>query len=204
MSHTFDLLRKQKLQWLPELGIGYFPVVDEPYDHGYWMNYRQLDMTHIGVVLTDTRIDLVHSYWKDRLVDVGIGGGTFVKTRPLTYGYDINNHAVEWLRQQGTWFDPSQNEIGAASFWDSLEHIHNPDDILKNIKHYVFTSMPIYKNVDHILRSKHFKPSEHCWYFTIAGITNFMAAHGFELLHYDDREQAAGREDILSFVFRRV
>lgn len=90
------------------------------------------------------------------------------------------------------------------SFWDSLEHIHNPTDLLDCIENYAFISTPIYKDKEHILRSKHFRPDEHCWYFTKDGIINFMSNFGFYCIEYSNIETEIGREDIGSFVFKRA
>jgi hypothetical protein len=100
--------------------------------------------------------------------------------------------------------DPRYCEFPAASFWDSLEHINNPDQILQYITDYVFVSMPIYENAEHVLRSKHFRKDEHCLYFTKDGFVNWMAGKGFDLLEISDFESRLGREDILSFAFKRT
>ena len=44
----WDSWRADRLQWLPEHGIGWYPVTANPYGDGYWMNYRKLDDTPIG------------------------------------------------------------------------------------------------------------------------------------------------------------
>jgi len=203
-ASRFDSLRARALQWLPELGVGWFPVEAQPYDAAYWERYRALDRTPAGDQLTDMRVDLVAQHWAGELVDVGIGGGRFMQQRPFTLGFDVNPAAVAWLQALGAWRDPSAAPVDALSFWDSLEHIHDPAPLLRNVRRYVFTSLPIFDGPEHVLRSRHYRRDEHCWYFTRTGIERFMAGFGFDLLHADEREQAAGREDIGSFVFKRV
>jgi hypothetical protein len=55
-----------------------------------------------------------------------------------------------------------------------------------------------------VLRSKHFRPQEHIWYFTREGLVNAMKACGFSLVAESDFETELGREDIGTFAFRRV
>lgn len=198
----WNWLRDKQLQWLPDLGIGWYPVTAQPYDANYWEDYRARDASPQGARLTELRRNLVDSYWDDAVVDVGIGGGRFVLEQPNAMGYDINPHAVAWLQERGAWHDPSLARIGAATFWDSLEHIHDPGPILRNVGRFVFTSLPIFTGIGHVRRSKHFKTDEHCWYFTRNGIVCFMSRYGFELV-YEDRREEFCREDIGTFVFRR-
>jgi hypothetical protein len=37
--------------------------------------------------------------------------------------------------------------VDVACFWDSLEHIHNPTPLLQNVRRWVFTSLPIFRNL---------------------------------------------------------
>jgi hypothetical protein len=105
------------------------------------------------------------------------------------------------LKSVGKYREPSK--IDAMSFWDSLEHIHNPTALLDNIKTYAFISCPVYRDKEHILGSKHFRPDEHCWYWTKTGLMAFMSNFGFTLIEYSNVETFLGREDIGSFVFKR-
>ncbi len=49
-----------------------------------------------------------------------------------------------------------------------------------------------------------FKPGEHIYYFTRAGLVRWMEAHGFKLLEHNDVEVECGREAIGSFAFVRA
>jgi len=188
---------------LPELGIGFYPVTAQPYDARYWKNYCKLDATPIGALLTEMRCDWVEQQYAGDLVDIGIGGGRFVSSRPQTFGYDVNPCAVKWLKEQQRWRDPYQSSVAAISCWDSLEHIHDPGPLLDNVRQWVFVSLPIFRDVAHVIRSKHFKRDEHCWYMTREGVIRFMAWFGFQIVARGTMEQQAGREDIESFAFRR-
>lgn len=183
--------------------MGWYPVEQAPYDADYWAKYEGYARTDRGLALNRARLDLVSAYHDGPLVDVGIGCGQFVQSRPGTVGYDVNPVGVRWLKARGLWHDPYKGEIEAASFWDSLEHIPEPAPLLANIRRWVFVSLPIFRDSAHVLRSKHFRKDEHCWYWTRHGLIGWMRAQGFVCRLVDCREQLLGREDIESFVFER-
>jgi hypothetical protein len=202
----YELLRSERLQWLPELGLGWYPVPADaqPYDRHYWDRYLGMDMTDTGRALTEARMSMVAKYWDGPLVDIGIGGGRFVRERRETLGYDINPRAREWLKLEGLWFDPYASQAPAMSCWDSMEHIADPAPLLRNVTNLLFLSLPIFDGPTHVLRSRHYRRDEHYWYFTAHGLDLFMALHGFECLEANTMEQDCGREDIGSFVFKRI
>ena len=173
-----------------------------PYDKQYWERYQSYKLTDIGLKLNQARLDLVTKYQPDFLVDIGIGNGAFVEALDNAYGADINPEAIDWLKSVNRLWD--NQEIDCMTFWDSIEHIHNPTELLNLAKRYVFISTPIYKDKDHVLQSKHFRPDEHCWYFTKQGLVDFISNFGFKLVEYSDIETELGREDIGSFVFERL
>lgn len=204
-ASRFGALREHALQWLPELGIGWFPVTEAPYDAAYWERYRGMDRTPAGKQLTEDRCAWVHQHAgraPGLVCDVGIGGGRFVEQFGAV-GMDVNPAAIAWLTECGRLHDLRAEAVDAATFWDSLEHIHDPVPLLANVRHWVFTSLPIFTGPDHVLRSKHFRKDEHCWYFTREGLTHFMDLQGFDLKGVSVMEQNAGREDIGTFAFRR-
>ena len=196
-------MRTSQITWLPS-GIGYLPVTDNPYDDAYFEKYQAYADTDMGIALTKARVALVEPYMHGGIVDVGIGSGQFVLACRGARGFDINPAAVKWLHARGLFRDPRREPVDAACFWDSLEHIANPAEILGNVRHFVFVSLPIFNNLVHVLRSKHYRPDEHCWYFTDSGFVTFMEQHGWSLVHHDRRESELGREDIHSYAFHRT
>jgi len=214
MDSYFKKLIESELVWLPEKGIGYYPVKDSSYDEAYFAKYVTYANTPMGLKLTQQRVDFVDKYWKSRLVDVGIGCGSFIEQREErnkgvyyigpTNGFDINPAGIKWLHDRNIFFDPAKQKIEAATFWDSLEHIHDPDTILDNITNWVFVSMPIYHDAEHLIKSKHFRKDEHCWFFTNNGFVAWMATKGFECVEISHFESLLGREDILSYAFKRI
>lgn len=208
MSQFLQNMQSKHLQWFPEKGVGYFPVTESPYDAAYFDKYKQMEETAIGKRLLSFRLSFVSQHipmalsQRTMLVDIGIGSGAFVSAANC-WGYDINPKGVDWLVAEGRYKDPYQYECFATCFWDSLEHIKDIEKLLTQVRKYVFVSIPIFRDCEHVLSSKHFRKDEHCWYFTEDGFIRFMHQHGFSLLQKSDAETIIGREDILSFAFAR-
>lgn len=206
------------LVWFVEHELGFFDVVegsngDSIYNQAYYDNYAKLGDTDMGKRITWARLALVDRWARhDPVIDVGIGSGAFLEARNKaapTFGWDVNPVAVELLRRKDLLLDPtlvhpaSEGKRMALTFWDVLEHIKEPDPMLQNAQ-WVFCSMPIYEGPEHVLRSKHFKPREHCWYFSRRGLINWMMHRGFTCREHNTMETLLGREDIHSFAFQRV
>jgi hypothetical protein len=202
-SEVFGNFAENHLQWLPELGIGYYPVTAMPYDAEYFARYQAMKYTEIGLKLNVARINLVNKYTQADVLDIGIGNGAFVESRENTCGHDINPHAVEWLVNNKRYRHPFRG-ASSLTFWDSLEHIHNPTLIMQGAREYVFVSCPIYKSLDHLLTSKHYRKDEHCHYWTHQGLLTFMDYFGFECVEHNSMESDLGREDIGTYVFKRI
>ena len=145
----------------------------------------------------------MNRYWDGELIDVGIGCGAFVDARPNTLGYDINPIGVQWLQEKGLYRDPYREPVEAVSLWDVLEHIPDFDRLLASVRARVFVSMPVFSGPCEVLASKHFRPDEHCWYFTSFGFLGVMRSLGWGLLEHNEEESRLGREGIASFAFIR-
>lgn len=201
----FSEIPSNGLVWKESEGIGFYPVKEAPYDQAYFDRYKQMAKTQVGKRLLNFRLDLVDDYlMDDTLIDIGIGSGVFVETRGYhTYGYDVNVVAQQWLDARKLWFDPYAMAPESISCWDSLEHILCPQLLIERVQKYIFISIPIFENREHVERSKHFRKDEHYWYFTKRGLTAAMAYYDFRLLFDTNEESQIGREDIHTFVFKR-
>lgn len=196
-----DKLKENQLLWLPELGIGYYEVTESPYDESYFAKYQSYEGSQICADLNKFRCNLVNKHHSGRVLDVGIGSGSFVMAHGNCDGTDVNPAAIAWLKERGLYKQPDEEE--AITFWDSFEHIRDPNSILKCAKKWVFLSIPLFDGYAHVMRSKHFRKDEHYWYFTFNGLCHYMKIHGFDFIEFNRGETNIGREDIGSFVFKR-
>lgn len=188
------------LQWDERNGWGFLKP-DGDCKTSYWDEYQKLDDSPMGRVLTALRCGMVGGWSDGCCVDVGIGGGAFCKSSE-SFGADVDEKAIEWLKENGMLWD--EKPIERMTFWDSIEHILDPHTYLRQAISFVFLSTPIYNNEEHCRGSKHLKPNEHIWYFTDRGIKRFMEIEGFKCLDQNALESDAGREGIGSYAFRRA
>lgn len=195
---------KTGLVWLPTLGMGYYPVPkSRPYDEDYFARYQKMADTPMGHALTTARIQLVARHYAGPLVDVGIGAGQFMEARPDTRGYDVNPAGIDWLKQRGRWADLYARRWPALSMWDCLEHIDRPDVAVAKAEEWVFVSVPIFADGDAILTSRHFRKTEHLWYWTHTGLIRWFDDQGFDCAEHNTIETELGREGIGSYAFHR-
>ena len=199
-----DTLKHQgdALVWLPELGMGYHTAEAMSYEEDYWKKYQVMDDSGMGEMLTQARIDFVRKHYDGLVCDIGIGAGRFVEEIG-GLGFDVNEHALAWLEQRNRFCDPYRFSVRAITCWDSLEHITKPEELIAQAEEWVFVSMPIYKDGEHVLKSKHYRPGEHLWYWTREGLIKWFFRNGFNLISSSDFESEIGREDIESFAFHR-
>ncbi|WP_201303790.1 class I SAM-dependent methyltransferase [Alcanivorax xiamenensis] len=190
------------LIWWPEYGMGHHPAAPMNYDGSYWSEYRERDASAMGAQLTAARVDLVRRHWAGEVVDVGIGGGRFVE-EVEGQGFDVNPEAIAWLKAGDRYRNPYHG-VDAVTCWDSLEHIVDPAALVASARHWVFVSMPIYANAQDCLQSRHYKPSEHLWYWEHDGLIRWFQRLGFECREHNTMESILGRDGIHSYAFRRT
>lgn len=198
----------RRLHWFPNLGVGWYPVHDEE-DYGpeYFDKYVSYETMPTGKGINEYRSKFVDLHHSGPVVDIGIGCGSFIKRHGLRRcsGYDVGSKSSEWLKGNGLWLDPySCGSVSAITCWDSFEHIRDYRPLLAKVAGWAFMSMPIYIDEYHASKSKHFRPTEHWWYFTHEGLVGMMSSHGFSLVGYGRGEELCGREDIKTYAFRRV
>ncbi len=180
-----------------------------PYDINYFNKYISYKDTDIAKSLNNSRIELVANYNCEYVLDIGIGSGEFIEKAPFEmYGFDVNPVGLQWLQDRNILIDPYvsiPNFIQALTFWDVIEHIPEPQILFNQIRRgcHLFTSLPIFKDVTKFRESKHFKPNEHFYFFSKDGFIEFMGDSGFDCLEVNAAETFAGREDILTFAFRK-
>lgn len=210
MQQTLPAGLNNTFLWSEELGYGWHTAPAMHYDSGYFAHYQKLDAAPMGAALTKARVELVSKFAPSGLiVDIGIGGGRFVEDG-RAMGFDVCPDAVRWLKDSGRWVDVydkwygGEQHLTAITCWDSLEHIPEPEKLLARVREWLFVSMPIYKDMQDVLTSKHYKPGEHLHYWTLAGFIAWCERQGFEVQEVNHAEEELGREGITSFAFRRV
>lgn len=175
------------------------------YDEAYYSKCAGYEGQEIAQKINAGRIALVQRHvGGNRVLDVGIGSGEFIKLRPNTCGCDVNPVAIEWLKRNDLWSEHLDHFAG-VTMWDVLEHLQVPELYLRqiNLHSYLFVSIPIFYALGAIRLSKHYRPGEHLQYYTEDGLIAWMDQHGFRVRERADFEIQAGRESILSFAFQR-
>lgn len=190
------------LTWFDDLGYGFDSTAPIEYSGDYLAEYERRDATEIGHKITQKRCELVRRHTTRQPVDIGIGAGAFVKAMECQ-GYDINQIAVKWLKENGKFIDPYQSFPGCLTFWDSLEHIPDPTELLRRIPvgGLVFCSIPVFDGPEQCVNSKHYKPGEHIWYWSHEGFLEYMAKQKFFCLEWNNCETMLGRDSVKSYAF---
>lgn len=172
----------------------------------YFDHYHAQDGSAIARRIYEGRVRMVNNYAGPEcpVLDVGIGSGEFIRSRPNTFGYDVNPKAVKWLQQQGLAV-AGLDGFKVYTFWDVLEHVDVPQIYFKRMERgsLLFTSLPIFADLKSVRKSKHYKPGEHLYYWTEKGFVDWMAEYRFRLLEKSRFETEAGRDSIGSFAFVR-
>lgn len=171
----------------------------------YWNKCAAYEGEEIAQKINSGRVALVSRHiGSNRVLDVGIGSGEFIKNRPNTFGIDVNAVALDWLKTNGL-LAKNLGDFAGYTFWDVIEHVPEPEDYFRHIKLHacLFTSLPLFYGLGSIRASKHYRPGEHLYYWTEEGFLDWMDLHGFRLLETQFFEMEAGRESIYSFAFVR-
>ncbi len=186
-------------------GYWFYPVNDFVYDEAYFNKYKEYVDTIVGKMILNSRLKLVEDY--NNVLDIGIGCGTFINNKKWSKGFDVNPVAIKTLKDTERWCDPyteSFDKFDAVTFFDSFEHIEKPEKLLKNItSQTVIIVIPLFKDLEDILVSKHYRPDEHFHYFTLTGFLDYMINLGFHNIDFNDNESQLGREQIFTLVFKR-
>lgn len=205
----FDAVRDDDLMLCHARGIGYQRDMTKrvSYDEKYMRKFSAYNTTIAGRVNAG-RCALVGKYVRPgaSVIDVGAGSGAWVRDAVKAgfdaKGCDVNAEAIKCLLEDGLYsFDT--NAVEAVTFWDSLEHMEDPQLQLKAVAKgaHAFVSLPIFGDLRAIRSSKHYRPGEHLYYHTRDGFVDWMALYGYRLLEESDHETDAGREAIGAFAF---
>lgn len=182
------------------------------YGEKYFKSYVSKRDTEIGRKILSSRYKMILRHLKknDKIIDIGIGSGEFLERSPLEcWGDDVNRYAQDHLKKMGKYFDMgTETDWGhfrGFCLWDVLEHMELPELFFRRVPkdRLLFISIPIFADISKVRESKHFKPGEHLYYFTLKAFIEWMFDHGFSLIECDNGEILSGREEIYSFVFKK-
>jgi len=180
------------------------------YDDAYWDKVMAYEGSEIARAVIEGRVQMLrrHASPGEDVFDIGAGTGAFVRAALLAgfnaRGSDVMPSAIERLRAEGIYGDmPSIADV--VTMWDSVEHMERPDDQLDEIARgtVLLASVPIFRDLDSIRASKHYRPGEHLLHFTTQGFIDWLGMHGFRFSEFSLHEIDAGREDIGAFAFIR-
>lgn len=204
---SFDSRADGDLTLCENNGVAYQTDREFRVDVPYYEKCAGYAGTDIAQELNAGRRDFVNKHVgaEESVLDVGVGSGEFIAWRPHTWGYDVDEAAVKWLKASNKWCEHFA-WFRAFTFWDVLEHVEDPENsyfryMFSDTK--LFCSLPIFGDLTRIRKSKHYRPGEHLYYWTERGFVDWMRMHKFELIECSDFETAIGREQILTFVFER-
>jgi hypothetical protein len=210
---SFASVEDEDLRLCESRGVAYQADMSRKIEYGvaYFDHYAALEGSDIAVRLNAGRCAMLarHVIPEGSVLDIGAGCGTFVKAaRSWGYaakGFDVIDKTVEVLKGMDAYAE-NPSGFDAVTFWDSLEHIEDPGELLAQIEKgtVALVAIPVVSDLRRIRESKHYKPGEHLVYFTACGFVDWMQLHGFKLLEISMHETNAGRESIAAFAFRKV
>lgn len=210
LIRRYDAIEDGNLMLCPTQGIAYqrdMAAYRIPYDEAYYQKCAGYEGGDIAIAINAGRVALADRHvGSDRAVlDIGVGSGEFIRSRPHTFGYDINPAAVERLRAEDL-YSEDFSRFRAFTMWDVIEHVEMPGLYFRAMLDgsHLFCCLPIFGAVSSIRQSRHYRPGEHLYYFTERGFVNWMAEYRWDLIERQEYEIEAGREDIVSFAFRKT
>jgi hypothetical protein len=207
-----------EIRILPGLATAYQADLTpaEGYGRAYWDRYGAYRGTPAERTLMGLRVDQARRAGCSRVLDVGIGNGAYLEALEAAgiaaLGSDVAPDALEWLRRSGRLADPYGDDfprVDGVSLWDVLEHLPDPGRLLSRLPSGValLLSLPCWggpADWSGLGDWRHYRPGEHLWYWTEAGIRALLGALGYRVEWSGWPETSiGGRLDILSLTARR-
>lgn len=183
-----------------------------PYDEKYLATYNSFayKKSDVAKAVNAGRIAMLkrHAPESAKVLDVGAASCAFINAA-LDAGYDAKGFDiipdVEQRLKKEDLFSDNPEGFDVVTFWDSLEHIEEPANWLRNVKRgaLLLVAVPIMTELKKIRESKHYKFGEHLYYWTDEGFINYMALYEYRLIEKSTHETDAGRSGIGAYVFVR-
>jgi 2-polyprenyl-3-methyl-5-hydroxy-6-metoxy-1,4-benzoquinol methylase len=174
-------------------------------NHQYQSDYRikSFKRALIGIerYLNNSNLD----FKKSNILDIGCAGGAFLKAaEQLNYtalGLEPSNNLTLWAKENlkvqviattlEKYSKDKTKKFSMVTFWDVLEHIHNPSKILRCARKILkdegilIINIPMVDSIPAILL-RGFWPfylNVHLFYFTRKTIIKLLEKNGFEVIH---------------------
>jgi len=150
--------------------------------NGYLPYYLRFDTDYD---IAKARLNHLVTYIQSgKLIDIGAGGGAFVKCANDN-GFNAVGYEVDWLsalvssRISKSYISSSIEceNYDIVTMFDVIEHQLNPLDVPKC--NYLHLELPLYNSN---IEWKHFKPMEHIWCFTQTTLETFIRKIGFSIV----------------------
>jgi SAM-dependent methyltransferase len=200
------------LMLCPDAGVAYQADMRRKirYGEAYLACFDEYARGQIAARLMAGRVAMLsrHVAPDATVLDVGCGSGAFIQAAIgagfKARGYDVIPEAVSRLISRDL-YDDEPCGFEAVTFWDSIEHIEEPEIWLRRVNPgaVVLAAIPVFEDLRKVRESKHYKPGEHLYYWTPRGFVEWMGLYGFRLLEMSSHEVDAGRESIGAFAFCR-
>lgn len=155
-------------------GVAYQADMSQKIEYGdaYLANYETYAAGPINQKLNNGRCALLarHAAPGATVLDIGAATGEFVRFARSwgfdAYGFDVIPEAVRRLQSAGLYADDIAR-FDVVTFWDSLEHIEDPGQLLDRIRPgaIVLAAIPVVSSLRKVRESKHYKPGEHFYHF---------------------------------------
>jgi hypothetical protein len=157
------------------------------YDANYMKNYDTYPtetMAHLRTGFVIAHLESDASASKPKILDVGYGNGSFLKTieKYGTEVYGLDVHGVDYGIKEVDL--NSKLDFKVITFFDSLEHFENFDQVLGLSAEIVVVSLPYYPEwfLQDPKNWRHFKPGEHLHYFSKKSLNHLFKSKGYELV----------------------
>lgn len=180
------------------------------YDRSYEIKYSRYGTTKIGVLIEEFRYQMVKRHVNNgNILDFGCGVGSFLNKFVLDPQFTITGFDINPYTQ---FCDVSKlfGDYDIVTFWDTLEHVHDPIRIIKGLTpEYIFACTPSIDDWGHDLTEwRHYMPVEHCRYFCENSLENFLAHCGYCILEVSYGESkfrnGGGDKNILTVAAKRM
>lgn len=201
--------RLDLLEWYD--GVGFLPLdISERPSVAEFRQACEKENNALYRSIVHRRIDMIQRnvFYSGQLrcLDVGIGGGLFVRemnrlTNIETCGLDMDYNALRWLKSNE--YESVQETYDILTFWDAFDMISEPSRYMKEYKpRYVTMSIPIYYSKEHIMSSPYFKSGKRFWFFSKSGLIDWMDDLDFSMISCSNEEDIKfGKNNYQTFMF---